>query len=144
VKSLEQLTKWLDKRHLKTLVWMMVGLVVSEKIGLTHWIPYVKSRATYAQSTQRRFTRWLHNEQIKVNELYGPIIQSALAEWRQATLYLALDSSMLWGEYCIIRISIIYRGRAVPLVWKVLEHGNSSVAFTTYQDLVVLPVSVEI
>lgn len=135
VESLEQLTKWLDTRHLKTLVWMIVGLVMTEKIGLTHWIPFVKSRATFAQSTQRRFTRWLHNDHIKVNELYGPIIQAALAEWRQTTLYLALDTSMLWGEYCIIRISIVYRGRAVPLVWKVLKHGSSSVAFTAYRDL---------
>jgi len=135
VESLGQLAKWLDKRHLKTLVWMIVGLVMTEKIGLTHWIPYVKSRAAFAQSTQRRFTRWLHNDHIKVNELYGPIIQSALAEWRQTTLYLALDTSMLWGKYCIIRISIIYRGRAVPLVWKVIEHGSSSVAFGAYRDL---------
>lgn len=135
VESLEQLTKWLDKRHLKTLVWMIVGLVMSEKMGLTHWIPYVQSRARFAQSTQRRFSRWLHNDKIGVNELYGPIIQTALAEWRQAMVYLALDTSMLWGEYCIIRLSIVYRGRAVPLVWKVLEHGSSSVAFTTYQDL---------
>lgn len=133
--TLGQLTKWLDKRHRITLVWMMVGLVMTEKIGLTHWIPFVKSRATFAQSTQRRFSRWLHNERIEVNELYGPIIQSALAEWRQSTLYLALDTSMLWGEYCLIRISIVYRGRAVPVVWKVIKHGSSSVALMTYRDL---------
>lgn len=135
MESLEQPARWLDKRHLKTLVWMIVGLVMTGKIGLTHWIPFVSSRAEFAQSTQRRFARWLDNKRIKVNDLYGPIIQSALAEWGQSTLYLALDTSMLWGEYCIIRISIVYRGRAVPLVWKVIKHGSSSVAFTTYRDL---------
>jgi hypothetical protein len=42
---------------------------------------------------------------------------------------------MLWGKYCIIRISVIYLGRALPLVWQVLEHGSSSVAFATYKAL---------
>lgn len=135
VESLGQLAKWLDKRHLQTLAWMMIGLIQSGKIGLTEWIPYTNSRAQFAQSTQRRFTRWLHNDRIKVNDLYGPIIQSALSDWRLATIYLALDTSMLWGEYCLIRISIVYRGRAVPLVWKVLKHNSSSVAFEDYQGL---------
>ena len=30
---------------------------------------------------------------------------------------------------------MIYRGRGVPLVWKVLEHGSAAVSFEMYQDL---------
>jgi hypothetical protein len=41
----------------------------------------------------------------------------------------------LWGQYCLIRISVVYRGRAVPLVWQVLEHRSSSVAYEAYQGL---------
>ncbi len=40
---------------------------------------------------------------------------------------------MLWDEYCLIRLSIQYRGRAIPLVWRVLRHGSSSVRFEVYQ-----------
>src|SRR5215813_1101678 len=50
---------WVDQRHLKTLAWMMVGLIHSGWINLTAWAPYVVSRAQYAQSTVRRFRRWL-------------------------------------------------------------------------------------
>jgi len=32
---LSQHRKWLDRRHLKTLAWMMVGLIESGMIGLT-------------------------------------------------------------------------------------------------------------
>lgn len=42
---------------------------------------------------------------------------------------------MLWDEFCLIRLSIQYRGRAVPLLWRVLRHGSSSVRFEVYQDL---------
>lgn len=63
------------------------------------------------------------------------MIQQAISEWGNNTLYIALDTSMLWNSYCIIRISIIYRGRAVPIVWKVIEHSSSAVKFDIYKDL---------
>lgn len=132
---LSQVEGWVDVRHLKTLAWMVVGLIESEKIGLTHWIPYAEVRAKMAQSVQRRFQRWLENERIEVNALYGPLIQQALSEWQMTSLYLALDTSLLWDRYCLIRLSLIYRGRAIPLVWKVIEHGSSSVAFAVYRPL---------
>ena len=53
---------WVDLRHLKTLAWMIVGLIQSGKISLTAWTPYVHSRAVYAQSIVRRFARWLEND----------------------------------------------------------------------------------
>ena len=127
---------WLDARHLKTLAWMMVGLIESGLISLTEWAPYVHSRAQIAQSTVRRFRRWLDNDRIEEHKLYGPLVQQALVEWGQHKLYLALDTSMLWGQYCLIRISVIYRGRAIPLVWKVLEHQSSTVAFESYKALI--------
>ncbi|MEE8305437.1 MAG: transposase [Candidatus Tectomicrobia bacterium] len=55
--------------------------------------------------------------------------------WIGKRLSLALDTSMLWNTSCLIRVSVIYRGRAVPLVWRVIEHGSAMVAFETYQAL---------
>lgn len=130
-----QHAKWLDKRHLYTLGWMVVGLLESGTISLPAWVPFVESRATFAQSTVRRFSRWLSNERIKVAEVYGPIIQDALRDWGGKTLYIALDTTLLWNQYCLIRLALVYRGRAVPLVWRTLEHASSSVAFEVYRDL---------
>src|SRR5262249_36917368 len=132
---LSQHAKWVDQRHLKTLAWMMVGLLQAGGINLTAWAPYVGSRARYAQSTVRRFRRWLDNDKIDVLSLYGPLLQQALAEWGEQALYVALDTSMLWNTYCLIRLAVIYRGRAVPLVWCVLEHGSAQVGFETYREL---------
>jgi len=76
VEVLHQHEKWLDVRYAKTLAWMIVGLIESSMIGLTAWEPYVLSRAQYAQSTVRRFQRWLNNEKIVVPNLYGPLIHN--------------------------------------------------------------------
>lgn len=127
--------KWLDRRHRQTLAWMMLGLISSKTVSLGAWVPFVVSRAHYAQSTVRRFSRWLYNNRIKPQPLYGPLIEQALSTWVGNRIYLALDTSMLWNTYCMIRISVIYRGRAIPLTWKVIEHGSAAVSFEAYKAL---------
>ena len=132
---LGQHSKWLDLRHRKTLAWMMVGLIHSKTISLGAWVPFVISRAQYAQSIVRRFSRWLDNNRIQVEPLYGPLIQKALVGWVGKRVYVALDTSMLWNTYCLIRLSVIYRGRAVPLGWRVLKHGSATVSLEMYKEL---------
>ena len=80
-----------------TLSWMVVGLIHSGCVSVRAWLPYVQSRARYAQSVQRRFTRWLHNERVQIEPFYEPLIQRALAEWgklrRPAMHHQALESA---------------------------------------------------
>lgn len=127
--------QWRDVRHLQTLAWMVGGVIQTECVKLTAWGPFVQGRARYAQSTQRRFRRWLANGRIEVAPLYGPLIPHALRDWGRQILYLALDTSMLWNQYCLIRLAVVYRGRAVPVVWEVIEHGSSSVSHDAYEAL---------
>jgi hypothetical protein len=141
--------QWRDVRHLQTLAWMVGGLIQAECVKLTAWVPFVHSRARYAQSTQRRFRRWLGNRRIEVTPLYGPLIAQALHEWGTHTLYLALDTSLLWNQYCLVRLSVVYRGRAVPVVWEVMEHRSSSVTHAAYEALLetvpaLLPAGVQV
>ena len=132
---LGQSSDWADQRHLQTLVWMVIGVICSECISLTKWGIYVNSRAKVAQSHQRRFSRWLHNSRINVQRLYSRLIGAALVNWGVSEISLIEDTTMLWDEYCLIRLSIQYRGRAIPLVWRVLRHGSSSVCFEVYQGM---------
>jgi len=78
---------------------------------------------------------WIYNVRINVNQLYAPLIQKALSEWGDHTLHLVLDTSRLFEDYCLIRISVVFRGRAVPMVWKVIEHKSNTVAFDVYKGL---------
>jgi hypothetical protein len=71
VTVLSQHRNWLDRRHLQTLAWMMVGLILSHTISLPEGVPFVHSRAQFAQSTVRRFRRWLDNKRIHVQALWS-------------------------------------------------------------------------
>jgi hypothetical protein len=87
---------------MKTLAWMRVGLIQSATVSLPAWVPYVNIRAKYALFPQRRLTRWLANQRINVYRLYAPLIQKALESWGEQTLYLALDTTLLWEQFCVI------------------------------------------
>ena len=114
---------------------MMTGLILSREISLGAWALYVHSRAQYVASSIRRFRRFLDNDRIDVPRLYAPLLHQALQGWDRGTVFVALDTSMLWNTYCIVRLSLIYRGRAIPIVWKVLEHGSATIAYQDYYTL---------
>lgn len=117
-----------DLRHLKALAWMVSALICSGQLSLPAWEPYVPSRATKAQSVERRWQRFLVNVRVRVTALYVPLVLAALSEWKGHRLYLALDTTVLWDRFCMIHLSVVCCGRAVPLLWRVLEHGSATVA----------------
>jgi len=42
---------------------------------------------------------------------------------------------MFWDECCLVRLAVVHRGRALPVVWRVLEHPSASIALAEYRDL---------
>ncbi|MBN1935336.1 MAG: hypothetical protein JW934_11760 [Anaerolineae bacterium] len=69
VKVLGAEPDWVGICYLEALVGMMVGPLASNAINLTEWAPVVQSRAQYAQSTVRRFRRWLGNKRMCVCQI---------------------------------------------------------------------------
>ena len=61
--------QWQDRRHLKTAVSMIVGLIWSSSSSVTKGIPYALGRALQAQSGHRRFARWLYNDRLESHDL---------------------------------------------------------------------------
>ncbi|WP_191301860.1 transposase, partial [Deinococcus indicus] len=110
-----------------TLAWTVTGMLLPRRSTPSFWLPHVRSRAAFAQSSERRFQRWLCNQHLHPSLLYGEVITRALREWGQDTLVLALDTSVLFEKFCLIRVSVLFRGRAVPLVSRVLEHSSAQV-----------------
>lgn len=126
---------WRDLRHRSSFCWMVAGLLTSGWIALDEWAPGVSSRAVYAQSTVRRFRRWLSNQRIDPLRLYAGLLRQALGDFPDGRLYLALDTTMLWNEICVVQVSLVWRGRSVPVAWKVLSHRSASVAFKDYRGV---------
>jgi len=70
-----------------------------------------------------------------VASIYDPLIEETLANGKEPKLHLAFDTCMLWNTFCQLRLSVIYRGRAIPLVWETIEHASSMVSLDHYKHL---------
>lgn len=135
-KLLSQYSFYRDLRHLKILAWMIQALLLSGKINLSEWEPYIQCCATQAQSTERRCQRFLNNPRIKARALYLPLMLAAISNWQTTKrIYLAMDTTVLWNRFCMIHISIVCGKRAIPFLWKVIEHKSATVAFAEYKPL---------
>jgi hypothetical protein len=66
---LSQYSKYKDRRHLQALAWMVTGLIGSGELSMAAWEPYVVSRATQAQSYERRWRRLVKNPHINVQRM---------------------------------------------------------------------------
>jgi hypothetical protein len=107
---------------------MIVALIETGSVNLTRWLPYIPCRGKFAQSKQRRQERWLHNARINIHRLYKPLIQAALIDWQEDCIHLSLDTSLFWDEYCLVRLAVVHRGRALPVIWRVMEHDSAAVS----------------
>jgi hypothetical protein len=89
----------------------------------------VDSRAQLASSRVRRFARWLHQGAISPQQWYEPLLLQALRDWRLAQgVYVALDTTAL-SPFVLIRASLIYEGRAIPLAWRAIRRASTKVPF---------------
>jgi hypothetical protein len=117
-----------DPRRQRIFVWAVVGLLMEKTISLTALALVIVSGAK-AASRVRRLRRFLANPHVNVRAHYDALLRQALAGWAAATLYLVLDTTTLAGKLVILRVSLVYRGRAVPLVWEVCERKSVSPPF---------------
>ena len=123
-----------DVRRLKVLAWAVVGLCLSKTVNFNLWGESVISEAQYAESHQRRFHRWFHNPYVSPFAFYYPLFMAALNTWSiEQVMYLALDTTDLPNGYVLIRLALIYRGRAIPVTWWVLKHASTQVSFQDYR-----------
>jgi hypothetical protein len=110
--------------------WMVAGLLLSETVCFDRWKTRLPFAHCLAASWQRRCGRWLANSRIDAQALYGPLILWSIQYWQNPghTLHLALDTTMLWNRFCVVVVSVVAHGRAIPLLWRTLKHPSASVS----------------
>jgi hypothetical protein len=120
-----------DIRCQATFLWAVTGLIMEQGIHLGQWSKY-RPGLTKQASRERRFSRWMHNLKINVFDLYATLFQYALRDLVGTDIYLALDTSQLFDCFILIRVALIYRGRAIPVCWSVIAGESSTIEYAKY------------
>lgn len=110
-------------RHLNTLAGMMTGIVQSKRCHFETMA--AKTPGTGKVSSRgKRFSRYTQNEGVDQETYYMPFIRELIVGLAQrGTLVVVMDGSEV-GRGCLaLVVSMVYKGRALPLAWMVVK-GN--------------------
>ncbi len=130
-----QFRQWIkpkDQRHLKVFAENVAAILQSQSACLSHWLTYLGHRTCQAHSHLERLSYFVHNPKITSETFYTPLLKRFLQAWSGLEMILALDTSMLWDEYCLIEVCLAWGGRSFPLAQCVMKHGSAMVAFEDY------------
>ena len=90
---------------------------------------------TTAQAKEQRLRRLLSNERLTQTEHYHPIVKQALHGLAHQRVQLLMDRVLISDQHNILVVSVGFRRRSIPLVWKALSHRGSS-NLTDQQELI--------
>lgn len=107
-------------RHLATLAGLISGIIGAQHTQL----PKVAGRVpdqTKPASRVKRFERWIDNANLSWELYFLPFVDVLLASLVKQTLVLVIDGSPV-GRGCLgLMVSVVYQGRALPLMWLVVN-----------------------
>jgi Transposase DDE domain len=107
-------------RHLTTLAALISGIVGGKSTQLPHIATQVPNGCK-PESRVKRFARWLDNDRILEEVYFLPYAEILLAHLAVETLVLVMDGSVVGRGCTALMMHVIYKGRALPLAWRVRQ-----------------------
>jgi hypothetical protein len=107
-------------RHLVTLAALINGIIASKSCQL----PAVAAKVPFLsklESTVKKFSRWLQNDDITYNTFFLPYATVLLNCLYRQTLAIVFDGSLVGRDCITLMASVIYKNRSLPLCWITLR-----------------------
>jgi len=120
----QQLPNIIDSQ-LDSLGLAIVGVVQSMSSQLAK-IARAMPLDTTARAKQQRLRRLLDNQRLTQTDHYHPIVEQALHGLAHQRVQLLMDRVLISDQHNILVVSVGFRRRSIPLVWKALDHRGSS------------------
>jgi len=122
-------------RHLQTLAALISGIVGSKRTNLPAIAGQVPD-GNKPESRVKKFYRWLSHEGIGTELYLLPFAVALLHSLAHRPLVLVMDGSEV-GRGCLtLMVSVIYRGRALPLAWLVVKGHSGHFPETAHLELI--------
>jgi hypothetical protein len=107
-------------RHLNTLAALISGIVGSKSTQLPNIAAKVPN-GTKPESRVKRFARWFDNDHILEEVYFLPYADVLLRHFALQTVVLVMDGSGVGRGCTALMIHVVYKGRALPLAWRVRQ-----------------------
>ena len=125
----------LSKTQAQVLALYSYGMVMTQRCGQTIIVTFLGMLLGIPiQNLRQRLREWNYESQqkrgekrqaIQVEAHFGSLLGLILGYWHKKTrLVLALDVTYLRDRHTILVVSVVYRGCAIPVAWRVLKSNE--------------------
>jgi hypothetical protein len=109
------------EQHLNTLALLICGMVGARHVQFAQIADHVPIRGRKNESLITRFRRWVKHDAITPEALWLPFATAVVAGLAHTPVTIVLDGTVA-GQGCVVLMaSVLYQGRAIPLLWTVVK-----------------------
>ena len=124
------------EKHLNTLTSLICGIVGSRHSHLPKIADQSPSRRAKRESRLKRYKRWVMHKDVDYDTYFLPVAEAVLAALAAQPLVLIIDGSTVGRGCMALMLSLVYKGRALPLAWTVVSHVKGHLPEATHCELV--------
>jgi hypothetical protein len=120
----------LSTPQVRGLAWFSSGMILAHSCAVTAVaVQLADSLGQKFDTVTQRLREWYceaeaktgsHRRQLDVRTCFSPLLRWVLKDWPCRQVALALDATTLGQRFTTLDISVVYRGTAVPVAWKIL------------------------
>ena len=128
-KTIETHLPHLTQSQLTGLAWWVCGTILAGSACQNAVASALSTRGNW--NNLRQYLReWLYDggdrarpckTELDVSLCFAPLLRWVLAWWRSGRLALAVDPTLKGDDTTAIVISVVYRGCAIPVAWRILR-----------------------
>ncbi len=123
----------LSRPQARVLAAWSYGMVLAKSCGITSVVALLAPLLQQSESTLRqRLREWCYpskhkkgtqRQALEVSSCFAPLLGWVLSWWdpSEHRLALAMDASTLSNRFTVLAISVLYRGCAIPVAWKIVR-----------------------
>lgn len=150
-RPLQQCTRWFDtlaihfgelsRAQLRSLALWSYAATMTQHIGSTTCAAFLAhlfgQRFDNLSQRLREFyrpaegKRGEHRQALQADACFAPLLGWILTLYRAEELVLALDATLCRDRFAVLSVSVVFRGSALPVAWKVLP-ANQQGAWTEH------------
>lgn len=122
-------------RRFEVLVHMVSGILCSSSCRLND-LGRCNCKPIQQASKEKQMSRWLESDHTSYQVHYLPYVESLLSSLSQGgSLAFSIDGSTAGLGCMVLMFSVIYKNRAIPIVWHVVKAKKGHLPEDTHRSL---------
>lgn len=124
------------EQHLNTLALLICGIVGASHVQFAQIADHVPLRGRKNESIIMRFRRWVKHDAITPEAVWLPFARAVVAGLPQTSLTVVLDGTVAGRGCVVLMASVLYQGRAIPLLWTVVKGKKGHLSHDVHCGLI--------